>query len=99
MENLQTVVLFLASGSVVASLILSTLKDFIKTHISPRFGDIGVLVVLFIISFVVSGAIFAFQYIPSNILTIAGVIFSGAIAVYQVLYKAIIRQAIMGKTE
>ena len=92
-------VLFLGGGSVVAFLLMEFIKKFIKQYIEPRWGDLGIQVVLFLIALLMAFGYWGFQFIPKEVLTTAGMIFSGAMIVYQVLYKSIINGVIRNKVE
>lgn len=96
MENLA---LWLGGSSIVAAIIVQLIKGFIKKVIAPRFGDLGVQVVLFIIALIIAGLGLWVKVLPENVLLTAGQIFAGAMLIYQILWKAIINEMILGKTK
>ena len=99
MEDFTQLLAFVSGGSVVAAILTGLLKKWIKDTILPRYGDSGVLAVLLIISFLIAAGFFGFKFLPKDIILTATMIFSGSIAVYQVLVKAIYRKLIKGKLD
>lgn len=91
--------IFIAGGSIVAYILIELIKGFIKKYIAPRFGDLGVNIALFIISLLFALFYWGGQFIPKEILSTAGLIFSGAITIYQVLFKSVWNKAIMGELD
>jgi hypothetical protein len=65
----------------------------------PRFGDLGVQIVLFIVSLIIAILGLAVKVLPENWLLTAGQIFAGAMVIYEVLVKAIVKEAILGKVK
>jgi len=96
---METIIAFVTGSSVVASLLIGLLKGWLKKVIIPRYGDLGVLVVLMVISGALALIGYGMQWIPSNILLVMGGIFSGAVTIYQALYKSIIQKAIRNKLD
>jgi hypothetical protein len=80
-------------------LLIGIIKKWIKESISPRFGDLGVQLVLLSISIILAGAGIAVNLLPPEVLKMIGTIFSAAIVIYQVLYKAIFEKAILNKLD
>ena len=99
MENINSIIAFIGGSSVVASLLIQWLKGYIKKVIIPRWGDVGVLAILLVISGIISGISYAWQWIPMNITLAIVAIFTGAIVIYQVLYKAIIQKLILNRLD
>ena len=93
------IVTFLGGSSVVAFLLIGYLKKYIKKFILPRFGDLGVCLILLLISFILASLGYVYEILPSDLTLIIGQIFAGAILIYQVLYKAIYRKALLGKLD
>jgi hypothetical protein len=93
-----TLIAFLTGSSVVASLITGLLKKGLK-DISDRWGSLVTQVVLFLVCLVIAALLWASSFVPENIMLVATAIFAGSIAIYEVLYKAILQQLLMGKTQ
>lgn len=96
---MDNIILWIGGGSLAASLIIGFLKQIIKDLVPSRFGDLGVLVVLFAVSVVISLFHWSWQLMPQEVLSTATFILTGAISIYQVLFKAIYKEALLGKTE
>jgi len=86
---------FLLGGSVVAVLAVQILKD-LYGKVSQRWGSLIAQLSLLIVSFAVAGIGAAFQFLPPQIIETTGIIFASAMAIYEVLYKALYQQAIKG---
>ena len=96
MENLA---LFLGGSSLIAAIVIGLLKKLIKEWVAPRFGDAGVLITLLAVSFILALGCWGWKFIPADVLATMGIIFGGAITIYQVLVKAIWNKAILGKLD
>lgn len=92
-----SLVAFLTGGSVVASVILSSLKK-LWSSVSDRYGSLATQLGLLVVCVAVSGIAWIFQFLPMNIVVASGSIFAGSMLLYEVVYKALFQQAIMGKT-
>ena len=91
--DITSFAVFLAGGSLVASLLTQVLKKaFAK--ISKRWGALASQCVLLAASVLVAFVVFGSQYIPAQWLMIAGAIFSISMVLYEVLYKAVYQKAI-----
>ena len=87
---------FISGGSLVAFFLIEVIKKSIKKWIVPRWGDLGVQLSLLVISVALALIYFVWQnLIPQSIVVIAGSIFSGAILIYQVLWKAVIQKGLL----
>ena len=96
MESIAT---FLAGSSIVAVIIIQLLKKFIKETIEPRWGDLGIQIVLFVVAVIIALVGFWIKLIPGEIIKVGSQIFAGAIVIYQVLGKAIIQKAVRNKLD
>lgn len=90
-------VTFLTGSSVAAVVIIQLIKKYIKNVLMPRWGQLGVLAALFVISLLLAGGGYLVQFLPGNVLLVAGQIAGGSIVIYQVLWKAIIQKAVLDK--
>lgn len=90
---------YLLGSSVVAFIVIGLIKEWIKKFIGPRFGDLGIQVSLLLTAIVLSAIGYGWQWLPSDITVAIGIIFSGATALYYVLYKAIYQKAIKKKLD
>jgi hypothetical protein len=90
---------FLLGGSVLATLVVGSLKNFLKEKINDRYGSLAVLVVLFLVSLVIAGLGYTWELLPVNITYAIGIIFTSAITVFQVFYKALYQEALLGKVD
>ncbi len=97
METLQLVT-FLGSGSLAAMLIIQVAKKLWK-DVQDRFGSLVTQIALLIVSAVIAVAMWYAQFLPAEFLTNTAIIFATAITLYEVFYKAIVQQALLGKTE
>lgn len=96
---MENIVLFLSGSSVVAALLIGWLKRYIKEYVVSRFGDLGIVILLGLISFLLALGCWGWQFIPAEVLTSMGIIFGGAVLIFQVLWKAVIQKAIRGKLD
>jgi uncharacterized membrane protein len=92
-------ILFLGGGSLLASLVIGSLKEFIKKNIAPRYGDLGVNIALFVIALIISFVYWGMKFLPTEVISTATIILAGAIAIYEVLFKAILNKAIKGQLD
>ena len=90
-----TIVTFLAGGSLVASLLVQLLKQGLSS-ISERWGALVTQAVLLVISLIIAGLLTASSLLPEAWLTTAGIVFMGAVTLYEVLYKAVWNNLIKG---
>lgn len=88
---------FLLGGSLLAMLIVGSLKNFIEKNIEERYGRLAVLGVLFLVSLVIAGLGYAWNWLPTNITYTVGIIFGSAITIIQVIWKALYQESILGK--
>ena len=95
----MNVLTFLAVFPLIATIIVQLLKKSIKIFVKPRLGDLGVTVFLLIVSIALALAGKIWFTLPFSLQTSVVAIFTSAIAIYQVLYKAIILKAIRGKLD
>jgi len=86
---------WIAGGSLLAVLCLQVIKELLG-KIENRWGKTITLLVLLIVSFGIAGSGALMNLLPTEVLTMTGSIFAGAIAIYEVLYKALYRSAIKG---
>jgi len=97
MENLNSIVGFIAGGSLIATLIVGVTKNWIKNTIMPRWGDLGIQAFLLIVATVISLAVYLWQkFVPGDIAVIVVGIAAGSNFIYQALYKAIYQKLIQG---
>jgi len=97
--EITDIIVWIGSGSVVASVLIAWLKKFIKEKVKPRYGDLGIVIFLSIISIVVALGYWNWQFIPKEVLTTAAIVAGWAMLIYQALWKAIIQKAILGKLD
>ncbi len=90
---------FLLGSTVVAGILINIVKKWIKEIIGPRFGDLGVQIFLLIVAISFSLFGYAWQLLPVDITAAVGVIFAGAMVLYQVFYKAVYQKAFRGKLD
>ena len=94
-----TIILFLTGSSVLACFLISLLKNFIKNKIEPRWGSLGIHAFLLLIAILLAGGGIALELVPDNIATVIITIFTGAIAIYEVLIKTIYKRAIKNQIQ
>lgn len=88
---------FVGGGSVLASALIAIIKQKIKEAQENRFTDLVILGVLLIISFAVATAGFFMGMIPDQIAGYGIAIFSGAVTIFEVFYKAGYEKALKGQ--
>lgn len=88
---------FLVGGSVLATLIVGSLKNFIENNVEERYGRLAVLGVLFLVSLVIAGIGYAWNWLPTNITYTIGIIFGSAITIVQLFWKALYQESLLGK--
>ena len=93
------IISWIGGGSVVASILIAWLKKYIKEYIEPRFGDLGIVILLGIISILFSLAYWGWQFIPTEILVTASIIAGWAMLIYQALWKALFQKAFLGRLD
>ena len=91
--------LFIGGSSIIAVVLIGLLKKWIKDSISPRWGDLGVQVVLLAISFALAGIGILINLLPPESLSVIGAIFGSATVIYQVLIKSVVKKAILNKLD
>jgi len=91
-----TLLTFLGGGSLAATLIIQLAKK-LWADVETRYGSLVTQLALLIVSAVIAVAMWYMQFLPANFVENAGIIFAGAITLYDVFYKAIVQQALMGK--
>lgn len=96
MDNLLTLVSALFGTGAAAMLIVQLVKKGL-TAISNRYGALVTQVVLLGVSFVVALGAMALRLLPQDILISAGAVFASAMAIYEILWKGLIQQALQGK--
>lgn len=79
---------FITGGSLVASLVLQSLKG-VLNQVESKWGSLITQIVLFFICLAVAGVMTASTLLPQSWLLVTGGVFAGAITLYEVLYKAI----------
>ena len=99
MDNINEFLLWVSGGSVLATIIISSIKKLIKNKLVARWGDLGIQVVLFAISILIAFGAWGFQFLPKEVLTTAIFILTGSNAIYQIIFKAIYRKAIGGQLD
>ena len=87
---------FLLGGSVVAVLLVQLIKT-AYGKVEGRFGSLITQLIVLAASFIVAGAGMAFRLLPPQIIQVTTEITVGAIAIYEILYKAIFVQALQNK--
>ena len=93
------IVTFIGGGSIVAAILVAWLKKYIKEKIEPRFGDLGIMILLGIISLVMALGYYGWQFIPKEVLTTMTMIMGWAVLIYQALWKAVVQKAIRNKLD
>jgi len=97
MDNLLA---FLAGGSLIAFFLTEVIKKWVKSFIVPRFGDLGIHLTVLAISLILALGYYLWQnVIPQSIVAVAGSIFGGAVLIYNVLYKSIVKKALLGSLD
>lgn len=86
--NTLTLLSFIGGGSLVASLLLQSLKG-VLDQVESKWGDLVKQIVLFVISLAVAGVLTASTLLPESWLMVTGAIFAGSVSIYEVFYKAI----------
>ena len=92
-------ILWLGGSSVAVALLMGWLKKFVKDVVSPRFGDLGVLFVLYAISLIIAVAGLLLKVLPADWVKVGSEIAVGALAIYQILWKAVVNKAILGRLD
>lgn len=98
MVNTTLIIEFLSGGSLVAALLMQLLKSTLN-GISARFGALASQVLLAVISLLVALGLLGVGFLPQWFLASAGAVFAGSMMLYEVLYKAVICNAILGKSK
>ena len=93
--NVTLVLEFITGGSLIASLLVGGLKSALN-GISARWGALATQGVLLVVSLLVAFGLFGVGFLPQWFLATTAAIFAGAIAIYEVLYKAVYLGAIKG---
>ena len=96
---MENILLFLGGSSVLAVIVIGLLKKLIKEWVEPRFGDLGINITLLAVSFIISLLAKFVNLLPQHILIAVTEIFVGSIAIYQVIWKAVVQKAILGKLD
>jgi len=96
---MEALVPYVGGSIVIASILVGILKKWIKNSVAPRFGDLAVLVFLLAVSFILSLIGYFWGKLPSGLTEPISVIFTGAMVIYQALYKAIFKKAFLGKLD
>ena len=97
MENIIT---FIAGGSIVASVLIGFLKNWIKSFVEPRWGALGIQATLLVIAFLIALGVSLWQnYVTAEVGKLIIGIFLGAIGLYEVFWKALYQEAIKGTTK
>ena len=99
LTNMNDLITFISGGSVLALILIGLIKNLIKSKLIARYGDLGVQVVLFIISLIIAFIFFGFKFIPQEILAAGIAILLGANGIYQVIIKSIYKKAIKGQLD
>lgn len=86
--NTLILVSFIGGGSLVASLLLQSLKG-VLDNVESKWGSLVKQIALFIISLTIAGVLTASTLLPESWLMVTGAIFTGAVSLYEVFYKAI----------
>lgn len=86
----------LVGTGLVSSLFLQAFKQLLN-KVSARYGSLATQILLLVISFVVALGAIAFNLLPQNIVEATLATFASAIAVYEILWKALFQQAIAGR--
>lgn len=94
--EIANLITFIGGGSLVAMLLTQLLKKALAT-VNDRYGALATQVVLFAVAGIIAGVVKASALLPTAWVTTAGAIFLGAMAIYEVLYKAVWLGAIKGK--
>ena len=89
-----TLIQFIGCSSILAAVLVGLLKKYIKEYIMPRWGDLGVQLLLLIIAVILAFLGYLWGKFPENITTTIFTIFATAMALYQVLVKAVWQKAI-----
>lgn len=93
--NITSLIAFITGGSLVASVIVNSLKK-LWEDVSSRYGSLVTQIALAAVCILISAIAWAFQFLPVNIIAASASVFAGSIVLYEVVYKAVINQAIRG---
>jgi len=96
---MNDLIYFIGGGSILASLVIGVFKKIIKEHISSRFGDLGIVAFLAVISLIISLVYWGWTFLPAEVIATAIMIMSGAVSIFNVLYQIIYQKAIKGKLD
>ncbi len=95
MDTLTLVSGLFGSGA-AAMLLVQVVKQFLGS-ISDRYGTLVTQIVLLVVSFGVAAGAMALNLLPHDTLVAVGGVFASAMAIYEILWKGLIQQAVMGK--
>lgn len=97
---MENILVFITGGSIVASVLIGFLKNWIKSFIEPRWGALGIQATLLVIAFLLALGVSLWQnYVTAEVGKLIIGIFLGATALYEVIWKAIYQKAIKGTTK
>jgi len=83
------IVTFILGGSAVATLLVALIKRLVKKITKVEYQTLGSLVILFVVSCIFAGISFGFNFLSSEVQAAIASVFVCAIAVYDVLKKAV----------
>lgn len=87
----------LTGSGIVAALILQFAKQ-LWADASARFGSLFTQIGLLVICIIIAILAYFFNFLPTNIVVFITGTFATAITIYETVYRAVIQQAIMGKS-
>lgn len=88
--TIESVVAFLAGGTLVATTLTQFIKYLFDKWVKPRFQPITTQAILFAFCLLLAGLGIGWGYLPDWFVGFAGLMFSIGIALYEVLYGIII---------
>jgi predicted tellurium resistance membrane protein TerC len=88
----------LFGGGAFAVLVMQIAKKALK-DINDRYGALATQIVLFAVSFLIALGGVLLKFLPQHLVLATVGVFTSAIAIYEVLVKGFVQQALLGKTE
>jgi len=79
------IVTFIGGGSVIAILLTQLLKKWFDENINKKYSDITAQAFLLLVSVVIASIAYCVNFLPENVLIVAGVIFGAGMGIYDVL--------------
>lgn len=94
--NIEPLVLFVGGGSLAASVLLGAMKSALNA-VPERYGPLAKQLVLLVICVAIASIMAVSPLLPEVVLKYAWLIFTGAVALYEVFVKAVWQKAVKNK--